>query len=150
VGTDPITDQMPDPPSLDEVAAEAVPSDNTTLVEVMARYEHAGFDRQFGATTDGRVHCFSCGHDALPEEVDLVSLRRMEGASDPDDMLAVAAMRCPSCGARGTVALGYGPDSAPEDGELLLRLEDLRGAEDPDVPAHAAPGEVADRTGGGA
>jgi hypothetical protein len=45
--------------------------------------------------------------------------------------------------------LGYGPDSAPEDGELLLRLEDQRGSERPAVPADAAPGEVGQRTGGG-
>jgi hypothetical protein len=149
VGTDPITDQMPEPPSSDDEVVEGAPSDNTTLVEVLARYERAGFDGQFGATPEGMVHCYACGNVARPEEVELVSLRRMEGASDPADMLAVAAMVCPSCGTHGTAALGYGPDSAPEDGELLLRLEDLRGSEDPAVPPDAAPGEVANPTGGG-
>lgn len=154
VGTDPITDQIPDPPSFEVTAGRGVPSDNTTLVEVLARYEHAGFTEQFGVVAGGggrgpRVRCFRCRHDIEPEAMQLVSMRRMEGASDPDDMVAVVALRCPSCDARGTLALGYGPDSAGEEGDLLLRLEDLRGAEDPDVPADAAPGEVPERTGGG-
>jgi hypothetical protein len=144
VGNDPITDQTADPQPLAGVDAGA-PSDNTTLMEVLARYEQAGFTGQFGARDGGAVHCFACGAEHPAAVVELVSLRRLEGASDPDDMLAVAAIRCPHCGARGTAVLGYGPDSAPEDGELLLALEDLRGAEDPTVPADAAPGEIAGR-----
>jgi hypothetical protein len=127
-----------------------VPSDNTTLAEVLRRYDAAGFAGQFSARPGGVVHCYSCGRDQDPARVELVSLRRLEGASDPDDMLAVAALRCPDCDSHGTVVLGYGPDSAPEDAELLMRLEDMRGAEDPAVPADAAPGEVGERTGGGA
>jgi hypothetical protein len=150
VGSDPITDQLPDPqPLTGATAAAGAPSDNTTLLDVLSRYEQAGFTGQFGAEPGGLVHCYSCGRVLDPQRVELVSLRRLEGASDPDDMLAVAAMRCTECGARGTAVLGYGPDSAPEDGELLLRLEDQRGSERPAVPADAAPGEVGQRTGGG-
>jgi hypothetical protein len=150
VGTDPITDQLSDAqPVTGAESGAGVPSDNTTLSEVLARYEQAGFTGQFAARPGGDVHCYACGRDHDPASVELVSLRRLEGASDPDDMLAIAALRCPACGSRGTAVLGYGPDSATEDGELLYRLEDLRGAEDPAVPADAAPGEVAERTGGG-
>jgi hypothetical protein len=149
VGTDPITDQLSDPSAPTGANSGAgVPSDNTTLTEVLARYEGEGFTSQFAARPGGEIHCFTCGQDHDPARVELVSLRRLEGASDPDDMLAIAALRCPNCGARGTAVLGYGPDSAPEDGELLIRLEDVRGAE-PSVPPDAAPGEVAERTGGG-
>jgi hypothetical protein len=150
VGTDPITDQLSDAQPTGAGTDAGVPSDNTTLAEVLARYEAEGFTGQFAARPGGVVHCFACGRDHDPSSVELVSLRRLEGASDPDDMLALAALRCPDCGSHGTVVLGYGPDSAPEDGELLMRLEDMRGAEDPVVPADAAPGEVAEPTGGGA
>jgi hypothetical protein len=151
VGTDPITDQLPDPAPLEGAGSDAgAPSDSTTLLDVLARYEEAGFTGQFSAHGRGIAHCSTCGNDIEPARLEFVSLRRLEGASDPDDMLAVAAIRCPVCGARGTAVLGYGPNAAPEDSELLLRLEDLRGAEDPAVPADAAPGEVAQRTGGGA
>jgi hypothetical protein len=151
VGTDPITDQLADPvPTAGAGSDAGVPSDNTTLSDVLARYDEAGFRGQFAARAGGVVHCYACGTDHDPAAVELVSLRRLEGASDPDDMLAIAALRCPACGSRGTAVLGYGPDSAVEDGELLIRLEDMRGAENPAVPADAAPGEVAERSGGGA
>lgn len=68
------------------------------------------------------------------------SLRRLEGASDPDDMLAVVAVQCPECGRRGTVTLGYGPAASPPDGDVLRALDDRRGHGD--LPGHAAPGEM--------
>jgi hypothetical protein len=142
VGSDPVTDQIPEPPEIE--AGEGVPSDNTTLVDVMDRYQAAGFDAQFGAAEGGKIHCFACGAESPPERAELVSLRRMEGASDPADMMAVVALRCPSCHAGGVLALGYGPESTAGDADLLVRLEDLRGTETPDVPADAAPGEVAE------
>ena len=149
MGSDPITDQIPDPPSFSVQAGSGNPSDNTTLSEVLRHYDAAGFTGQFGATDEAQLRCFTCRTTIAPENVELVSLRRMEGASDPDDMLAVAALRCSQCGAHGTITLGYGPDSAAEESELLLRLEDLRGAEDPTVPANAAPGETNEGLGGG-
>ena len=150
MGSDPITDQIPDPPSIEAQAGGGNPSDNTTLVEVLERYDAGGYTSQFGVTDDIELRCFTCRNAIPPEEVELVSLRRMEGASDPDDMLAIAALRCPRCDARGTITLGYGPDSAAEEGELLLRLEDLRGAAThEEVPSNAAPGETAEEIGGG-
>ena len=53
-------------------------------------------------------------------------LRRLEGASDPDDMLAVVGLACPHCSAQGTAVLGYGPEAAAVDAEVLERLEDAR------------------------
>jgi hypothetical protein len=78
--------------------------------------------------------------DSPPGAVELVSIRRLEGASDPADMLAVVALRCPACGAQGVLTLGYGPDTSPEEADVLLGLEDHRGASAA-VPADAAPGE---------
>jgi hypothetical protein len=140
VGSDPVTDQIPEPPDIE--TGEGVPSDNTTLVDVMNRYQEAGFDAQFGAAEGGMVHCYACGAHSRPEDAELVSLRRMEGASDPADMVAVVALHCPVCRAGGVLALTYGPESSAEDADLLVRLEDLRGTEKPNVPADAAPGEV--------
>ena len=48
----------------------------------------------------------------------------MEGASDPDDMLALVAMTCPQCGARGTLVLAFGPMAPEADVDVLVRLED--------------------------
>jgi hypothetical protein len=39
----------------------------------------------------------------------------LEGASDPDDELAIAAIRCPQCQASGTLVLNYGPSASAAD-----------------------------------
>jgi hypothetical protein len=122
-------------------AAEHSPSDVITLVEVLARYEQAGFETQMGVTEQAQVRCYACRADSPPSMVNLCSLRRLEGASDPADMLAVAAVECPHCAAKGLLVLGYGPDSTAEESQVLLALEDRR-CEDDRVPPSSAPGEV--------
>ena|SRR5438128_23795 len=98
-----------------------------TLSEVLARFEAEGFDAQLGARAGGRIVCFSCHHEAPAEDFQLYALARTEGASDPDDMLAVAAVVCPKCGARGVLVLNYGPEATEEDAQVLLRLDDVDG-----------------------
>ena len=98
-------------------------SDARSLSEILAMYEADGFTAQLGARADGRIVCFSCHFEAPAEEFELVSLSRTEGASDPDDMLAVAALRCPKCQCQGTLVLNYGPESSQEDADVLKRLE---------------------------
>lgn len=99
-------------------------SDGTTLVEVIRRFEEDGFTAQMAAAEGGGIRCFACGVTSPATGVGLQVLRRTEGASDPDDMVAVAAVACPSCGAKGTVALKYGPDASPEEQEVLTTLDD--------------------------
>jgi hypothetical protein len=41
-------------------------------------------------------------------------------------MLAVIGLACPHCSAKGTAVLGYGPEAAAVDAEVLERLEDAR------------------------
>src|SRR5205823_12622975 len=86
-------------------------------------YEADGFTHQFGTRPGGQIICFSCRCEASATEFELVSLSRTEGASDPDDMLAVAALRCRRCGAAGTLVLNYGPESGEDDVAVLKRLE---------------------------
>ena len=40
-------------------------------------------------------------------------------------MVAVAALRCPRCGAKGTAALKYGAEATPEEAEVLRLLDDI-------------------------
>jgi len=98
-------------------------SDARSLSEILAMYEADGFTAQLGTRPGGRIICFSCHHEAPAEEFELVSLSRLEGASDPDDMLAVAALRCPSCQCQGTLVLSYGPEASEDDVNVLKRLE---------------------------
>jgi hypothetical protein len=98
-------------------------SDARSLSEVLAMYEGQGFTAQFGTRPGGRIVCFSCHFEAPAEEFQLVSLSRTEGASDPDDMLAVAALKCPQCQCQGTLVLNYGPEAGEDDVDVLKRLE---------------------------
>jgi hypothetical protein len=100
-------------------------SDGTTLVEVIRRLEAEGFTAQMAAEPGGLIRCFSCRQDSPADEVHLHLLRRTEGASDPADMVAVAALGCPRCGAKGTVALKFGPEASPEEDEALSLLDDV-------------------------
>jgi hypothetical protein len=118
----------------------AAPSDHTTLTDVLEGYAEAGFTSSFAAQEGGVVRCDSCGSELDPSRIHMQSLRRLEGASDPDDMLAVVALECGLCGASGTMVLGYGPASSDSDGDVLRALQDRR--DDGDLPAHAPPSET--------
>ena len=63
------------------------------------------------------------------------SVRRLEGASDPDDMVAIAAIVCPACATRGVLVLGFGPSSSLVDAETLQALRD--GSHESDLPPDA-------------
>jgi hypothetical protein len=93
-----------------------------TLRGVIEAFERLGFTGQFGARPGGVVRCFSCRYDFGPSDVSVESLRRLEGASDPDDMLAVIPLTCPSCQRGGTLVVGYGPESSADDSDILAAL----------------------------
>lgn len=92
-----------------------VPSDNTTLSAVLSDFEAAGFTAQLIVTEDGGVDCAACGATVDPAELDVHEARRLEGASDPDDMMSVVAASCPRCDVRGTMVVRYGPLAGPGD-----------------------------------
>jgi hypothetical protein len=116
------------------------PSDNTTLVDVLQGYQEAGFASNFGAEEGGVVHCDTCGSDLDSGRVEMRSLRRLEGASDPDDMMAVVALECGVCGAAGTMVLGYGPSASAADSDVLRSLQDRR--HEGELPADSPPSET--------
>ena len=102
------------------------PAHGATLGEIMTTLEAAGFNAQMAARPEGRIVCLSCRQENSAADFELQAMRRTEGASDPDDMLAVVGLACPNCGAKGTAVLGYGPDSDPDDAEVVVRLGVLR------------------------
>jgi hypothetical protein len=81
-----------------------------------------GYRTTFTVRPDGRLECGNCHAWVSADEVPVQSMRRVEGVSDPADMSAVAAMRCPSCDALGTAAFCFGPHCPPDDAEVLRRL----------------------------
>ena len=103
---------------------DGVARDSETLLDVLARFTQHGWSSQFAARAAGVVECESCHHSTAAADVPVLELRRLEGASDPDDMLAVVAVECPVCGLRGSLVLNYGPTATAEDTAVLLGLGD--------------------------
>ena len=122
-------------------AQPGAPGDNTTLSHVLAHYEHAGFTGEFELVDDG-LRCTTCGSTSPPGDFAMHSLRRLEGASDPDDMLAVVAVTCPVCATAGVVVLMFGPEASRAEADVLAAFQDLR--DDGMAPPGAAPGETSD------
>lgn len=104
-------------PSRDGEAA----TDAVTLTTVLRQMGDRGFTGQFAAR-EGMVMCFTCRTASAPSAVDVHGLRRLEGASDPADMLAVFAVRCPHCEARGTLVANFGPEATEDDARVIRDL----------------------------
>jgi hypothetical protein len=108
----------PEAPDLEGVARDA-----STITDVLEAFESSGYGSQFIVREQGVLECTICRERSSATDVECRELRRLEGASDPDDMLAVAALVCPRCAARGTVVLGYGPAASEDDAEVLAVLD---------------------------
>ena len=118
-----------DVPNISERERETPPNaaqDAQTITDALRSLEAAGYTGQFRALEGARVECFTC-HQASPaRELAVEEMIRLEGPTDPADMVAAIALTCPRCSARGTLVLSYGPDSTLEDAEALQALGDER------------------------
>ena len=113
------------------------PSDRTTLRDVIERYRESGFTADFFAEEGCALRCGSCNSVLDAVRLSMHSIRRMEGASDPSDMLAVIATTCPVCAAQGTAVLGYGPMASSVDADVFTAMRDRR--DDQLLPPDSAP-----------
>lgn len=124
--------------SMDPIDADAAPShsrtvppsDNTTLAAVLTGLDELGFAVNLTAVQGARLRCGRCGEISSADRFEVASIRRLEGASEADEMLSVVAAVCPRCAARGAVVLGYGPAASAEDADVsvALRAPDRPGA----------------------
>jgi DNA-directed RNA polymerase subunit RPC12/RpoP len=79
-------------------------------------------------TGDGPIECADCGQFVDPSAVNVHSIRRLEGASDPADMSAVLAVTCPACGSRATMVVRFGPEAGVGDDIVWKQTRDCRGS----------------------
>jgi hypothetical protein len=100
-----------------------VARDASTIMDISTAFEDEGFHGQFAPRENGEVECFTCKRRSPAETMTVEHLRRLEGASDPDEMLAIVALSCPNCATPGTLILNYGPVATVEDDLVLRRLE---------------------------
>lgn len=103
-------------------------SGGLTIADALREFEARGYVGQFLIRPEGLIECRKCGETHRPRDVALESMRRVEGASDPADMVFVGALRCPSCGEIGTATLKYGPHAEAGDAEILRELDNQRPA----------------------
>ena len=122
-GKRPTTDSGVPSTVMDYVPGEG---EDETIVAVLAQLEGAGFTGQFVPREGVEVECLQCHRRWPADKTALRELRRLEGASDPADMVAVVGLQCPLCGHRGTAVLSYGPEASAFDTEVLAALEDDR------------------------
>jgi hypothetical protein len=101
------------------------PADDEPLAAVLGDLERDGFDRTFvlGPTV---VTCMTCDSVLEPSGIRVHALRRLEGASDPDDMTAVLAVSCSVCAAKGAIVVPYGPTADDAASALLVGFDDRR------------------------
>jgi hypothetical protein len=100
----------------------ALPTD-TPLLGVLQNLEAEGYTAQFRLEEGAVVRCLTCRDAFGADEIDADRATRLEGASDPADMLLVVPTACPRCGALGTVVANYGPEASIEEAEALSALE---------------------------
>ena len=97
-----------------------------SLSEVVHRYERHGFPSQFAVRPGGNVRCLAGHRDPPARGVPRRAWHRLEGASEPGDEVAVAAVECPACEERGTLARSFGSVAPIEDKLVLELLDDRR------------------------
>lgn len=127
---------MSDPAPAPDAEPVGGPAD-TPLLRVLEQLESEGYTGQFSVVDDGEILCHTCGGRTGATTVEADQMTRLEGASDPDDMLGVLPLVCPSCGQLGVLVVNYGPESPMEHGLFLRQLE-RRPSEGDD--AEATPG----------
>jgi len=118
-----VPDPIPgSPETIVDAPLEGAPSDNTTLVDVLATWNERGFGGQLVGVDGGRIECIECGSVTDAALFDVVEWRRLEGASDPDDMVKAIAAHCPECGSGGNLVLGYGVNASEIDEQISAAL----------------------------
>lgn len=101
-------------------------SGGLTIADALREFEGRGYREQFSVREGGLVECGHCGASIAPADVRLEGMRRIEGASDPADMVLIGALVCPRCDSHGTATLQYGPMAPPEHADVLRELADHR------------------------
>ena len=98
------------------------PSDNDTLQNVLDGLAAEGYDGESDALEGGSIRWRRCRHEAPAADTTVELLRRMEGASDPADMLAAMGVTCPVCGDKAALVVHYGPTAGSADADVLVAL----------------------------
>ena len=106
--------------------APGVPNDASQLIDVLQHAEANGFAAEFEVAGDGSGHedlwCPHCEVESSASSFERAWSIRLEGASDPADMLHVSALTCPKCGTGGVFITPFGPTASQRQASVLRAL----------------------------
>lgn len=105
----------------------ASPSTETSLAGYVESLEREGFTCALEILPNATVRCHDCARYGRSSDLHVESFRRFEGASDPDDMQIVAAVRWVGAECAGVLVLGFGPMASAEHKRALASLQLERG-----------------------
>lgn len=94
----------------------------TTVLEAVNLLDSEGFGAQFILRPDG-LRCAACGVEHQTDRAEVLRVYRFEGPSDPDEEAVVYGLRCPGCGALGTLVSSFGPGADPGLADRLVMLD---------------------------
>jgi hypothetical protein len=114
--------------------AESEAPTDTALLTVLRQFDSEGFAGQFQAVEGPALLCLTCHRTSPLSSVDANRIVRLEGASDPSDMLVVIPVACPECSTRGTLVSNFGPEATLEEADLLVALDRTPVAPETDHP----------------
>jgi ribosomal protein S27AE len=99
-----------------------------TLTEALEILVAEGFTDEFRVVVGNgpAIRCGKCGSVISPGDAAVLRLFRLEGESDPSEEVFVAGLRCPRCGALGTLVATYGPVADGADADVIAALVDKR------------------------
>ena len=133
----------PTPP--DEEGPRDPASTEPSLQEVLGSYAAAGFTSDAYVNEAGMLECGSCNASSDPARVEVHSIRRLEGASDPADLSAVLAAICPACHALATAVIRFGPEASAGEQRVWEMMRDRRDSSL--LPGDATPSEDVSNVG---
>jgi hypothetical protein len=102
-----------------------VPTGAVRLADVLRTAAAEGFSVEFDVADDGdhdRLLCPHCSQTSPAVSFLRAWSHRLEGVSDPADMLHVSALTCPVCGADGVFVTPYGQSASDRQATVLREL----------------------------
>jgi hypothetical protein len=101
------------------------PSDAAVLTDILAALGRDGYTLPLAVDAEGGI----AGPDGPWELADVMVdvQRRLEGASDPADMVAVFGLRRGASDERGALVVSYGPQATAEEADVLRALAERSG-----------------------
>ena len=89
---------------------------------MLGELDRAGWAGQFMPLEGGSIRCLTCRHEFPAAAAPVEESRRLEGVSDPADMVIVVPLTCPNCETRGVLTAHYGADASPEESDVVAAM----------------------------